>query len=286
MNQLKTVFWLGLLTFLLMAAGDAVGGQQGMMMALLFALFMNGTAYFFSDRIVLTMYGAREVAPGEAPELFAIVQDLCGKAGIPMPRVAVINSPTPNAFATGRNPSHAVIAVTTGIMNILDREELAAVIGHELSHVKNRDILVSSVAAVLAGAIGYLAQMGQFSLMFGGRASDDDEGGSGIGTILMVLLAPIAAAIVQMAVSRSREYLADESGAHVSGRPLALARALQKLEMAAHRIPMHADPATAHMFIVNPLHGGGFSSLFSTHPATEDRVEALQRIAAEMGARR
>lgn len=285
MNQLKTAFWLTLLTVLLLAAGKALGGQAGLMFALVFAVLANATAYFFSDSIVLGMYGARVVSEDEAPELHAIVRQIARTAQLPMPRVAVIDSAAPNAFATGRNPSHAVVAVTTGLVGLLSRDELSAVLGHEMGHVKNRDILISSIAAVLAGAISMLADMARWAFMFGSHRSSDDEEGAGNagGALLMMFLAPVAAFLVQTAVSRSREFLADEAGARFSGKPMALARALQKLEMAATHVPLGASPATAHLFIVNPLTGGGFLSLFSTHPSTADRVEALERLAMEMG---
>ncbi len=279
MNQLKTVFWLTLLTLLTMAVGQALGGQMGLILALALAVVGNVSAYYFSDSLVLAAYRARVVSPAEAPELHRIVGGLCRTANLPQPRVAVIDSPTPNAFATGRNPRHAVVAVTTGLLQILDTEEVAGVLGHELAHVKNRDTLISSVAAVLAGAIAYVASMAQWALMFGFRTDDDGDGPGPLGALVMALLAPLAATIIQAAVSRSREFIADQEGARISGRPLALARALQKLDAAAHQIPMNASPATAHMFIVSPLSGTTVSRLFSTHPSTQQRVEALTRMA-------
>lgn len=286
MNHFKTAFWLTLMTLLFLGAGRALGGQQGLMFATVFAVFANGAAYFFSDKIVLAMYSARVVGPSEAPELHQLVSELASSAALPMPRVAIIDSPAPNAFATGRNPSHAVVAVTTGLLGMLDRDELAGVIGHELGHVQNRDILISALAAVMAGAISHLASMAQWALIFGAGRSNDDEDSGGAGSIFLILLAPIAAMVVQMAVSRSREFLADAAGARISGRPMSLARALQKLEMMAQRVPMDASPATAHLFIVNPLSGGGMLSLFSTHPSTQERVEALQQLAMQTGSGR
>jgi heat shock protein HtpX len=237
--------------------------------------------YWFSDKIVLRMYGAKAVTQGEAPELYQMVGELVNKASLPMPKVYIMENETPNAFATGRNPEHAVVAVTTGILRILSKEELMGVIAHELSHIKHRDILVSTIAATMAGAISMLASMARWGAMFGGARSDDEEGGGG-GNILVVLLvsifASIAAMLIQMAISRSREYLADEGGAHLA-HPLSLAKALGKLEMASQRIPMEAHPSTAHMFIVNPLRGGGVLSLFSTHPPIEERIARLEEMA-------
>ncbi len=242
---------------------------------------MNFVMYWFSDKIVLRMYGAKEVTQGEAPELYQIVGELVNKASLPMPKVYIMENETPNAFATGRNPEHAAVAVTTGILRILSKDELMGVIGHELSHIRHRDILISTIAATIAGAITMLAKVAQFGAIFGGRRSDDDEGGGG-GNFLFVLLfsivASFAAMMIQMAISRSREYLADEGGAHLS-HPLSLAKALGKLEVAAQRIPMEANPSTAHMFIVNPLRGGGVLSLFSTHPPIEERIAKLEEMA-------
>lgn len=283
MNTLKTTLLLGLLTGLLVVAGGAIGGQSGMTVALGMALVMNFVSYWFSDRIVLSMYGAREVDESDAPEFYRMIRRLANRAGLPMPRVYVIPSMTPNAFATGRNPSHAAVAATEGILRILTTEELEGVMAHELAHVKNRDILVQTVAATIGGAITYLAQMAQWAAMFGGgRSSDDDgDGGGGIiGALFMAILAPIAAMLIQMAISRSREYGADAGGAEIAGNPLFLASALRKLETANHQIPMDdASPATAHMFIVNPLTGGGILSLFSTHPPIAERVRRLEEMA-------
>ena len=279
MNTLKTTFLMAMLTMLLVLAGGAIGGRGGMTFALVMAGVMNFVSYWFSDKIVLAMYGAKEVTEAEQPEFYGLVRQLATQAAIPMPKVYVIPSETPNAFATGRNPEHAAVAATAGIMRILTREELMGVMAHELSHVKNRDILISSVAATIAGAITYLAQMAQWAAIFGGGRDRDEEGG-GFGIIIMAIVAPIAAMLIQMAISRSREYGADRGGAEVSGNPLYLANALRKLEMANRQIPMGgANPATAHMFIVNPLTGGGLMSLFSTHPPMEERVRRLEEMA-------
>ena len=277
-NIFKTGLLLAVLTAMLVLLGGAIGGQQGMMIAFFLALAMNFVSYWFSDKIVLAAYGARPIDEAAAPRLYAIVHRLATRAGIPMPRVYKIPSETPNAFATGRNPQHAVVAVTEGIMRILDEEELEGVLAHELSHVKNRDVLISTVAATLAGAITYLAHMAQWAAMFGGRSRDDDEGGSNpIAMILLAVLAPIAAMLVQMAVSRSREFQADATGARVAGRPWGLAKALEKLQMANQAMPMaNATPATAHLFIVNPLSGQTLMRLFSTHPPLEERIARLR----------
>jgi heat shock protein HtpX len=280
MNRFKTFFLMLILTVLFILVGTAIGGRSGAIYAFVFAGLMNFVMYWFSDKIVLRMYGAKEVTQGEAPELYQIVGELVNKAGLPMPKVYIMENETPNAFATGRNPEHAVVAVTTGILRILSKEELMGVIGHELSHIQHRDILVSTIAATMAGAISMLSSMARWGAIFGGGRSDDDEGGGG--NILFVLLvsifASIAAMLIQMAISRSREYMADEGGAHLS-HPLSLAKALGKLEVAAQRIPMEANPSTAHMFIVNPLRGGGVLSLFSTHPPIEERIAKLEEMA-------
>ena len=276
MNTLRTTLLLGLLTCLLVVAGGAIGGRSGMTFALFMAGAMNLITYWFSDKIVLSMYGAREVGESDYPELYAMVRQLALQAGIPLPRVYLIESDTPNAFATGRNPEHAAVAVTTGIMRILTREELLGVLAHELSHVRHRDILISSIAATVAGAITYLAHMAQWAAMFGGGRDSDDEGGGIFGLLLMAILAPLAAMLIQMAISRSREFEADRGGAQISGNPLYLAGALRKLEMANQQIPMAANPATAHMFIVNPLSGAGLMSLFSTHPPLDERIRRLE----------
>jgi heat shock protein HtpX len=277
MNTLKTTFLLALLTVLLVVAGGAIGGQGGMLVALVLAGIMNFVSYWFSDKIALAMYGAQEVTEADAPEYYEIVRQLAARAGLPMPRVYIIPSDSPNAFATGRNPEHAAVAATTGILRILSREELMGVMAHELSHVKHRDILIQSIAATVAGAITYLAHLAQFAAFFGGSRDRDNDGGGMLGLLVMAIVGPIAALLIQMAISRSREYEADRGGAEVSGNPLYLAGALRKLEMASQQIPMReATPATAHMFIVNPLTGGGLMSLFSTHPSTEERVRRLE----------
>jgi len=277
-NVFKTGLLLAVLTAMLVLIGGAIGGQQGMVIAFVIALAMNFFSYWFSDKIVLAAYGAKPIGEAEAPRLYAIVHRLATRAGIPMPRVYLVPSETPNAFATGRNPQHAVVAVTEGIMRILDEEELEGVLAHELSHVKNRDILISTIAATLAGAITYLAHMAQWAAMFGGRSRDDEEGGSNpIAMILLAILAPIAAMLVQMAVSRSREFQADATGAQVAGKPWGLAKALEKLQMANEAVPMaDATPATAHLFIVNPLSGQTLMRLFSTHPPLEERIARLR----------
>lgn len=286
MNGFRTTILLAALTVLVVWIGHMVGGPNGAVLALVMAGAMNFFSYWFSDKIVLKMYGGQEVTANDDPELYGMVQDLAGRAGLPMPKVYVIPEEAPNAFATGRNPAHAAVAVTYGIRRILNKRELAGVLGHELSHVKNRDILVSSIAATLAGAISYLAYMAQWAAIFGG-SRDREEGGHNIfGLLFMMIVAPLAAMLIQMAVSRSREYMADASGAKVTGDPLALASALRKLHMGAQNIPLQVSDATAnstaHMFIVNPLTGGGLASLFSTHPAMEERIARLEAMAKDM----
>lgn len=276
MNNIKTLFLLVTLTLILVWAGAAIGGKQGMTIAFIFALGMNFFAYWFSDKIILRMYRAREVSESEAPELYGIVRRLAQKAEMPMPKVYIIDEEQPNAFATGRNPKHAAVAVTTGIIRILRHEELQGVIGHELAHVKHRDILVSTIAATIAGAISYLAHMAQWAMIFGGHRGDDEEGGNPIAAIAMMIVGPIAAMIIQMAISRSREYAADEGGARLAGDPRYLSGALRKLHLASQKIHMNANPATSHMFIVNPLSGGGLLKLFSTHPPIEERIAKLE----------
>lgn len=278
MNSLKTTLLMVFLTLMLVAVGGLIGGKSGMTFALVMAFGLNFITYWFSDKIVLKMYGAKEVSEKEAPELYGIVRRLSQRAEIPMPRVYMMNEDQPNAFATGRNPEHGVIAVTTGLMRLLSLEELEGVIAHELAHIKHRDILVSTVAATIAGAISYLAQMAQWAAIFGGRRDDEGEGNSPIAAIVMMIVAPIAAMLIQMAISRSREYGADAGGARISGTPMSLANALRKLHMASQRIPMSANPATAHMFIVSPLSGGGIIKLFSTHPPIEERVARLEAL--------
>lgn len=276
-NMMKTGFLLVLLTVLFVAIGSYVGGQSGMVMAFAFAVLMNAGAYWFSDKIVLRMYRAREVSEAEAPDLHAMVHRLATAAGVPMPKVYILPSESPNAFATGRNPQHAAVAVTQGIVRILAPDELEGVLAHEMAHVKNRDILIGTVAATLAGAIMLLARFATFAAIFGGRGRDREGGGGGLGLIAMAILAPIGAMLVQMAVSRSREYQADASGARFCGRPESLARALEKIAGASKRTaPLEATPATAHMFILSPLSGKGMMSLFSTHPPMEKRVERLR----------
>ena len=271
---------MALMTVLLVCAGGAIGGRSGMTFALVMAGVMNLVSYWFSDKIVLAMYSAREVTEADYPEFYGLVRQLAVQAGIPMPKVCIIESETPNAFATGRNPAHAAVAATTGIMRILTRDELLGVMAHELSHVKHRDILISSIAATFAGAITYLAHMAQWAAIFGGGRDRDEEGGGIFGLIVMAIVAPLAAMLIQMAISRAREFDADKGGAAISGNPLYLARALQKLEMANRQIPMaDATPATAHMFIVNPLTGGGLMALFSTHPPMEERIRRLEAMA-------
>jgi heat shock protein HtpX len=281
MNTVKTV---GLMTFLMVlfvAIGGALGGRGGMMMAILFATIMNVGMYWFSDKLVLRMYNAQPVTEAQQPELHAIVRILVQKAGMPMPKVYIIPEETPNAFATGRNPEHAVVAVTQGIMRLLSREELSGVIAHELAHIKHRDMLTGTIVATMAGAISMLAQMAQWAMIFGGgRRDSDDEGGSPIVAIIMMIVAPIAAMLIQMAISRTREFEADKGGAQLAGNPSGLAHALLKLEKGVQIIPMDdAKPATAHMFIVNPLTGGGLMKLFSTHPPIAERVQRLNDMA-------
>ena len=279
MNTIKTGLLLGALTGLLMLIGGFFGGQQGVVIAFIFAMVLNFGSYWFSDKLVLSMYHARPVSESEAPELYALVKMLALKASLPMPRVYIIPGDTPNAFATGRDEHHAVVAVTEGILRILTREELEGVISHELTHIKQRDILIGSIAATLAGAIVMLANMAQWTAMFGGASRDDEEGGGGggiVGLIVMAIIAPIAATIIQMAISRSREYLADAGGAKISGKPYALANALGKLSRASQAIPMQANPSSAHMFIVNPLTGRSLMNLFSTHPPVEERIARLK----------
>ena len=280
MNTMKTVMLMLVLTLLLVLLGGVVGGERGMVFAFLFALVMNFGSYWFSDKIVLATYRAREIQQSDNPTLHRIVQELSTRLGIPMPRLFMIPSDQPNAFATGRNPQHAAVAVTDGIMRLLSEDELKGVIAHELAHVTHRDILIGSVVATLAGAISMLASMGQWGLLFGGgQSSDDRRGGNPIVALIMIVVAPLAAMLVQMAISRSREYLADEGGAKTLGNPLSLASALRKLDMKAKQIPMEASPSSAHLFIVSPLTGGGFARLFSTHPPIEDRIARLEAMA-------
>ncbi|MDH3798324.1 MAG: zinc metalloprotease HtpX [Desulfobacterales bacterium] len=276
-NQIRTTILLAVMTALILWIGQLFGGRQGMIIALLLAAGMNFFSYWYSDKIVLKMYRAQEASPQEAPELFEMVQTLSRKAGLPMPKLFIIPKEAPNAFATGRNPEHAVVAVTRGLLNIMDRNEVTGVLAHEMAHVKNRDILIGSIAATMAGAIMVLASMARWTAIFGGGGSSDDEGGGGaIGLIAMSLLAPFAAMIIQMAISRSREYLADSTGAGFAGTPEGLARALDKLGRYSKKLPMNANPSTAHMFIVNPLSGRRLMGLFSTHPPLEERIARLR----------
>jgi heat shock protein HtpX len=283
MNYVRTAILLAGLTALFMGVGYLIGGQGGAMIALLVAAGMNVFAYWNSDRMVLSMHGAQEVDERTAPDLVRMVHDLARRAGLPPPRVYLMDNPQPNAFATGRNPQHAAVAVTTGLLQMLSRDKIAGVVAHELAHIKNRDTLTMTITATIAGAISMLAQ---FGLFFGGGHRDNNSGLGVIGTIAMVILAPIAAMLVQMAISRTREYAADELGAHISGRPDALASALMKIAGAAQQIEnvsAERSPATAHLFIINPLTHQRMDNLFSTHPATENRIAALQRLGIEMG---
>jgi heat shock protein HtpX len=275
MNTVRTGILLGALTGLLLLIGGYFGGRQGIVIAFIFAMIMNFGSYWFSDKIVLSMYRASEVSEREAPELYTIVKNLALRADLPMPRVYIVPGDTPNAFATGRNERHAVVAVTEGILRILNREELEGVLAHELTHIKNKDMLIGSIAATLAGAVMMLASMAKWAAIFG-VGGDDEDGGGIVGLILMAILAPIAAMLIQMGISRSREYMADEGGARISGKPYGLASALEKLASASKTVPMKASPATAHMFTVNPLTAKSFASLFSTHPPIEKRIERLR----------
>lgn len=279
MNSIKTFSLMCILMLLFTWAGQAIGGQQGMVMAFMFAVATNFFMYWFSDSIVLMMYKAKLVKEEDATDLYKMIKGLTIKAHLPMPKVYIVENPTPNAFATGRNPEHASLAVTRGLLDILNQSELEGVIAHELSHIKHRDMLLSTIAATFAGAIMILARLGSFAMMFGGMGRDrDNEGGGGLGALLVIILAPIAALLIQMSISRSREYLADEGGAKIMGRSLPLANALQKLVEAGKQIPMAANPSTAHMFIVNPLNGAGIASLFSSHPPIAKRITRLEQM--------
>lgn len=281
-NTFKTTLLLTAMTLLLLFIGDRVGGQQGMVMALVFAGVLNFVAYFFSDKIALAVYRAKPVTPEEAPRVYRIVERLIQRLGLPMPKLYVIPTDSPNAFATGRNPKHAAVAVTRGILNLLDDEELEGVLAHELGHVRNRDILTSSIAATLAGAITMVARMAYYASLFGGGGSRDDrDRGGALGALVALIVAPIAAMLIQLWVSRTREYAADESAAHFTGNPYALARALQKLDAHSKRMPLVASPSSAHLFIVKPMIGMDFATLFSTHPPVHKRVERLTGRAAE-----
>jgi heat shock protein HtpX len=280
MNQLKTLVLLASLTALLVWIGQALGGQHGMVIGLGMAIVMNVGSYWYSDKIVLRMYGAQPVDESQAPELYSIVRNLAQAAQIPMPKVYIIPEQAPNAFATGRNPEHAAVACTEGLLRLLNREEVTAVLAHELGHVRNRDTLIMVVAATLGGAISMIANIAQWGLIFGGGRSSDDEGTHPAAALIGIIVAPLAAMLIQMAISRSREFLADEQGARLSGQPLALAAALRKIEGYAQRAPMqHGTPATAHLFIINPFTAGAFARLFSTHPSTEERIARLEQFA-------
>ena len=281
MNRVKTAMLLATLTALLIWVGQALGGQQGLIMGLGFAIVMNIGSYWYSDKIVLRMYGAQEVDEAQAPELYSIVRNLAQAGQIPMPKVYIIPEEAPNAFATGRNPEHAAVAVTQGLLRLLTRDEIAGVLAHELGHVKNRDTLIMVVAATIGGAISMIANIAQWGLIFGGGRSNDDEGSHPAAALIGIIVAPIAAMLIQMAISRSREFLADEQGARLSGNPLALASALRKIQGYAQQAPMHhGGPATAHLFIINPFSGAAMAKLFSTHPPTEERIARLQAMAA------
>lgn len=279
MNGLKTLFLLTALTVLFLFIGLALGGQRGMMIAFAFAVVMNFFSYWFSDKIVLKMYRAREITEADNRRLYHIVRNQTQMAGMPMPRVYLIPSSSPNAFATGRNPRHAAVAATEGILSLLSDDELEGVIGHELAHIKNRDILTQTIAATVAGAISMLAYMARWTAIFGGYGGRNDRGGGGIGLLAMAIVAPIAALFIQMAISRSREYAADAEGAKICGRPLSLANALRKLHRGLQRRPLAANPSTAHLFIVSPLSGRGLANLFSTHPPVEERIDRLEKMA-------
>jgi heat shock protein HtpX len=279
MSTVKTVVLLTILTLLLVFAGRLIGGTGGMTLALVLAVVMNVSAYWFSDKIALSMAGAKPVSEEQAPEIFRIVRDLARQARLPMPRVYLIAQPAPNAFATGRDPEHAVVAVTAGILEVVNERELRAVLAHELGHVQNRDTLVMAVVASIAGAISFLAQMAQWSLFFGGGRGDDDEGANPIAMLVGIIVLPIAALLVQLAISRAREYGADDTGAALSNDPLGLASALRKLDAYSKRVPLAVNPGVSHLFIVQPLIPGGFATLFATHPPMEARVARLERIA-------
>lgn len=280
-NKIKTTILLTILTLMLIFIGNLIAGQNGMLFALIFAGMMNLGAYWFSDKLVLAIYRAKEIPENELPMLHRVVERLAMKAGIPKPKVYHVPSPAPNAFATGRNPNHAAVAVTDGILRLLNEDELEGVLAHELSHVRNRDTLISAIAATIAGAIVMLANMAKWALIFGGGHRNDDRDSNPLGLLALAILAPLAATIVQLAISRSREFLADAGGARIAGTPMGLVNALRKLEGASRRVPLDANPATAHMFIVNPLSGRSFLTLFTTHPPIEDRIERLLRTSPE-----
>jgi heat shock protein HtpX len=279
MNVFRTALLMTILTLLLIAIGGLIGGHNGVIVAFVFAAVLNFGSYWFSDKIVLAMYRAQPAGPGEAPEIYNIVSRLTQRANLPMPRIYIIPTEVPNAFATGRNPSHAVVAVTSGLMRSLSLQEIEGVLAHELAHVKNRDILIGTIAATLAGTVTMLARMASWAAMFGGGSRDDEDRGGGLGFLILAIVAPIAAILIQLAISRSREYAADHDGSEISGTPLALADALRKLEMAARNHPLALNPSTAHMFIVNPLKRNFIASLFSTHPPIQKRIERLENMA-------
>jgi len=280
-SQFKTVLLLALLSGLIIGLGGLLGGRTGIIIALGLAVIMNVGSYWYSDKIVLSMYRARELSPEEAPMLFRMVAELAQAANVPMPRICVVPEETPNAFATGRDPEHGVVAVTEGIMRLLSPEELRGVLAHEMAHIANRDILIQTVAGVLASAITSIANMLQWAAIFGGRSSSEEGGSNPLAAMLMAFLAPVAASLIQMAISRSREYLADATGARLCGQPLALASALARLDAGNQRVPMHANPATENMFIVSPLSGGSLAGLFSTHPPMQERIRRLQEMAMQ-----
>jgi heat shock protein HtpX len=281
-NGLKTALLLGGLTGVLLLLGYAIGGEAGLVLGFLFAAVMNLGAYWFSDRIALKMAGAREVSEAQAPELHSLVANLAQVSGLPKPRVAIIESDAPNAFATGRNPQNALVGVTKGILQILEPRELSAVLSHELGHVRNRDILIGAVAATIAGAVTMIAQLGHYTMMFGGRGDEDEGGGGILTTLLMLIFAPLAAVLIQLAISRSREFGADDTGAKLSGDPEALARALEKLEAYSKRVPLPVNPAVSHLFIVAPLTGVSVQKLFSSHPPTAERVARLRELSKQI----
>lgn len=280
MNSLKTVFLMTLMMVLFILVGGLLGGQDGMIIAFILSLGMNFFSYWFSDKIVLSMYGAKQVSEREAPQLYRLVRRLTTNAGLPMPKVYVIDNPNPNAFATGRNPQNAAVAVTTGILRILNDEELEGVLAHELAHIKHRDILLATIVATFVGTITFISRLAGWSMMFAGGSRDREDSGNALASLVLLIVAPIAAVILQLAISRAREFMADEGGARISGKPLALASALSKLEQAAQVVPMReASPSTAHLFIVNPLRGSSIMKLFSTHPPIEERIRRLKLLA-------
>lgn len=280
MNTIKTVFLMTLMMVLFLLVGSLLGGRDGLVIAFIISLGMNFFSYWFSDKIVLAMYGAKEVTEREAPQLYRMVKKLTAQAGLPMPRVYVIDNPNPNAFATGRNPQNAAVAVTTGILRILNDEELEGVLAHELAHIRHRDILLATIVATFVGTITFISRLAGWTMMFAGGNRDREDSGNVLASLVLLIVAPIAAVILQLAISRAREFMADEGGARISGKPLALASALSKLEQAAQLIPMHnASPSTAHLFIVNPLRGSSIMKLFSTHPPIEERIRRLKLIA-------